>query len=423
MPKMRKNKKGKEMIHKIHLLNFQSHRDTELEFSPGVNVIIGDSRSGKTAILRALNWGRYNKPAGTALNSYWNRNEKKQPIDPFLSSITFDGGDVVTRKRTADFNGYLVMENSLEAVGQDVPEDVEKIWNMSEVNIQKQFDVPFLISESAAEVARFFNKTIKLDKIDQVLSQAETKRRKLNSEIAEKSEALINLKKQDEELQWIETAEVLIESATRREKRIEEKRLNLHALGTMMITLYELKESIEDYPENIDSVLTAMGKAEELHLTIESKKISADNLDELLAQIDLMQQTIGDCPKNIDEISVKMKEAEELDRSIEQKIDKETALKALITGIKAADKNIKELPDNAIVEKISKDIDSATKIESKIFDAEGKYSKLNTLIFDIRSSEDQVKTFDRALTVFNNQLPDTCVLCGARIDKDTICPK
>lgn len=411
------------MIRKIHLLNFQSHKDTELEFSPGVNVIIGDSRSGKTAILRALNWGRYNKPAGTALNSYWNRDKKKQPIDPFLSSITFDGGNQVARKRATDFNGYLIMENLLEAVGQDVPEDVEKIWNMSEVNIQKQFDVPFLISESAAEVARFFNKTIKLDKIDQVLSQAETKRRKLNSEIAEKSETLLKLQKEDGELSWIENAEVLIESATRREKRIEEKRTHLRDLTAKMETLYELEDTIKIFPDNLDSVTKMMEEAEKLHLIVQSKKIKADNLDELLAQIDLMQQTIEDCPKNIDEVLVKIKEAQGLDLSIEQKIDKETALKSLISNIKTAYKNIKELPRDIVVEKILKDIDSAVKIESRIFDTENKYNKLNSLITDIRSNEDQIKTFDRALIVFNNQLPDTCVLCGAKIDKGEICQK
>ena len=39
------------MIKSIQLKNFQSHRDTTLRLSPGVNVIVGDPQNGKTAIL------------------------------------------------------------------------------------------------------------------------------------------------------------------------------------------------------------------------------------------------------------------------------------------------------------------------------------------------------------------------------------
>jgi AAA15 family ATPase/GTPase len=42
-------------IHKFQLLNYKSYIDSEeLEFSPGINVIIGQNNSGKTALLEAL---------------------------------------------------------------------------------------------------------------------------------------------------------------------------------------------------------------------------------------------------------------------------------------------------------------------------------------------------------------------------------
>jgi len=37
------------------------------------------------------------------------------------------------------------------------------MFNFDSVNIQKQMDAPFLLSESAGEVARFFNSTIWLE--------------------------------------------------------------------------------------------------------------------------------------------------------------------------------------------------------------------------------------------------------------------
>ena len=59
------------MIEYIQLRNFQSHKDSELEFSPGVNVIIGDSDQGKTAIMRAFYWLIFGKPSGDSMRK-WN---------------------------------------------------------------------------------------------------------------------------------------------------------------------------------------------------------------------------------------------------------------------------------------------------------------------------------------------------------------
>ena len=42
------------MIKKLHLKNCQSHKDSLLEFSPRLNVFVGDTDSGKSAIIRGL---------------------------------------------------------------------------------------------------------------------------------------------------------------------------------------------------------------------------------------------------------------------------------------------------------------------------------------------------------------------------------
>jgi exonuclease SbcC len=139
------------MISSITLTNFQSHDINFLRLSSGVNVIIGSSDSGKTAILRALNWCVYNRPSGKAHISYWNKDLK----DETTVVITKKQGQVL-RIRGNDFNGYRIARGDpddvsvieLEAVGTDVPEEVTKLLNLSEVNIQRQMDRPFLISES-----------------------------------------------------------------------------------------------------------------------------------------------------------------------------------------------------------------------------------------------------------------------------------
>ena len=53
------------MIKSVELKNFQSHNQSRLEFCDGVNIIVGASDSGKSAILRGLFWVLYNNPNGT----------------------------------------------------------------------------------------------------------------------------------------------------------------------------------------------------------------------------------------------------------------------------------------------------------------------------------------------------------------------
>lgn len=279
------------MIKSIELKNFQSHKDTRLDFHPGVNVIVGSSRSGKTAILRALNWNRYNKPAGLAFNSYWNRDKKKQPIDAFSSTVEFE--DVsIDRNRSSELNGYISEDKRYEALGQGIPEDVETLWNMSEVNIQKQFDTPFLISESAAEVARFFNKTIHLDKIDVVLSNTESKRRKINSSILENSKLQLSLETEIAAMDWVDDVELMITVAEAIQGRIRFKSDTIQMITDALEAINAEHRKLQSIPRNLDKVLKDIAEAEALDAKIEIKIDVEANLHALLKIIEIQKQTM-----------------------------------------------------------------------------------------------------------------------------------
>lgn len=61
------------MIKSIELKNIQSHENTRLDFDKGINVIVGSSNNGKSAILRGLYWARYNRPLGCRLTRKFNQ--------------------------------------------------------------------------------------------------------------------------------------------------------------------------------------------------------------------------------------------------------------------------------------------------------------------------------------------------------------
>src|SRR5256886_4750756 len=50
-------------LHRLRLVNFRQHADTELEFGPGITGIVGPNGSGKTTLLEAIAWAIYGAQA------------------------------------------------------------------------------------------------------------------------------------------------------------------------------------------------------------------------------------------------------------------------------------------------------------------------------------------------------------------------
>jgi len=406
------------MLKSLTLRNYQSHKDTTLEFSPGVNVIVGSSRSGKTATLRALNWVLYNKPAGLAMCSYWNRTAKKLPKNPFSAMVEFDNISI-TRERGELFNGYKTSVGlEYEALGQTVPDDISSTFNLSEVNMQYQFSQPFLISESAAEIARFFNKTIKLDKIDSVLSSAEKKRREANKNIKDGKEALGSLQKEDEELAWIDAVEPLIVLAERSEKRLNDKRISRGTLFNFWVEIAGLQALVDSAPNNLDELLQKMQQSEDFDKKIEEKSVKEDNLKEIVENIRATSDIISSVPDT--ELLVKKMDCiTTFDSEIEIKIDRETALKELISTINLQGKLLNIIvADDALMYALSCMVKAETfdrYLENKI----SLITPLESLINGIKSAEDQIKTQARAIVVYENQMPTTCPTCGKPLEGDS----
>lgn len=193
------------MIKSLEINNIQSHEDTKLNFSDGINVIIGGSNQGKSAILRAFYWLVYNRPVGTsALASHWIVNDKGNLTDSMAVALSNDKGDAVCRYRSKDINAYSVNGETLNVVKTDVPEQVSKALRLSQTNIQRQMDAPFLLSETSGEVARYFNGIVNLNVIDRVLTNAESRRKRTKAETERINDDIKTLQSNLEKYSWID---------------------------------------------------------------------------------------------------------------------------------------------------------------------------------------------------------------------------
>lgn len=153
------------MIQAVHITNFQSHEDSYIEFHPGVNVIVADSRYGKSAILRSMFWCFENKPTGDKFRSRWGGDTS--------STVFFPDGSV-SRVRAGSDNSYTLTTkdgtNEYTGFGVAVPEPVANFLNMDRVNFQRQMDRPFMLDWGPRERGAYLNEITNLEIIDQSIA-------------------------------------------------------------------------------------------------------------------------------------------------------------------------------------------------------------------------------------------------------------
>jgi len=164
-------------ICKLILENFQSHKYTELELSDGLNVIIGASDHGKSAIIRAIKWVLYNEPRGTEFI--------RSGTNYARVTILFDNGNSVIRERTQTKNRYIIVddkgnESIFEGFGNQVPDEVINIHGIckinldenvsSNINISQQLEGAFLVLDTGATKAKVIGKVAYLDIIDNAIT-------------------------------------------------------------------------------------------------------------------------------------------------------------------------------------------------------------------------------------------------------------
>lgn len=141
---------------KIRVKNYQRHKDSQLEVNPGVTALVGKSDHGKSSIVRAINWFCFDRPRGNAF------------VRKGTSSVEVSIDNIAHKKDKSknwyEVDGKLVETNKATAS-----------INISEVNIQRQHDTPFLLDASAGEVARKLSDLIDLTRPQTILKNLKKK--------------------------------------------------------------------------------------------------------------------------------------------------------------------------------------------------------------------------------------------------------
>jgi exonuclease SbcC len=357
-----------EVISSLSLKNYQAHKDTTIEFDPHITAIVGSSDSGKTSLLRSLYWVLQNKPGGTQMVSFWNRKKDGSPKDETSASILIDD-KTITRIRTPDLNGYLLDKKELSAIGREVPEQITQIFNLSDINIGRQFDRHFLLSESSGEVARRLNELVRLDIIDEVLSKAEQLKRANRKAIEANTTAQNEAQTKIEALSWVDKANRVLASA------------------------HELKEGLDTLLETQEQISSIISKVEKLQASI------------------LPSRTRARAKKKIEEIDKLLQ-----DKEITQKLHDN-----IQNVIMRRDVYTKCLDQFKKIRKAKRYFEMLEELKVEKESISLQYNELQTII---SNKEKLDKTTEKAYITMKKvkeDMPDSCPLCGKPLNEEDIC--
>ena len=160
------------LIKSLKLINFQSHKESQINFDEGLTVILGQTDQGKSSIIRALKWVLYNEPRGT----------------DFITAgcklcrvmLEMEDGSLIIRERDGQRNRYILKkdgeEQIFEGFGNSVPLEIIRAHGIpkiyidrdatSAVNLAEQLEAPFLISESGSNRAKALGRLVGIHIID-----------------------------------------------------------------------------------------------------------------------------------------------------------------------------------------------------------------------------------------------------------------
>ena len=292
------------MFKKLLIRNFQSHKKTDVELDPGVNVIAGASDSGKSSMFRSLIWVINNRPPGDSI-----RNWKCKKDDEVYVEIEFGNEPVSIAKNRIGKTSSYVIEDDVEAITyeafkQDVPDEIRSALNMSEINIQSQHDSYFLLNDSPGEVARKLNELTGLDVIDRLFKFINGKILSTKRLLDDASSNIATTTSDIERLSYIdalerdlEALEVLINAYNKKAKEQDE----VHSL---LISLEELDEKIKDYEE----WLTIEKEYEDLKTKVnsyENKNTGYNYIMSLVTNIENIEKQIVNKEKEVVEAKIK----------------------------------------------------------------------------------------------------------------------
>lgn len=238
-------------IKKVILENFQSHKYTEIELDQYLNVIVGPSDHGKTAIIRGIKWALFNEPVG---DFFIREGETECSV-----TIIFNDNIKLKRYRSKTKNAYYIYDNNgeetvFEGFGTKVPQEIIDKTSMrkiildsgqsNSINIGEQLEGPFLLSEKNSTRANAIGRLVGVHIVDNALKDTLKDIRNLNTKRKNYKETLEDLHENLSEYDYLDDLTIKVNKLKNIKDKIHNKQSKLDNL-TQKLKLFQ--KTSEEY--------------------------------------------------------------------------------------------------------------------------------------------------------------------------------
>jgi len=312
-------------IRRVTLNNFQSHKDTVIDFCDGVNVIVGNSDEGKSAVIRGIR---------SVLLDESKNNFVRHGCDFYKVTIEFDDGVTITRVKGDGRNKYLLYNGKEEkefSKFKEMPSDVIDVIGhykvmldpageeVFPVTIGGQHDPYFLISDyfTAPVKARLLGQISGVDVIDRVLKMIQDDVRGNQEQIRDND---LRVRDKEDELKAITPKLNKVEEDVGRTKKLIDNVVGKQEELKVLIDFQEALESVREI-DSMERELVQLKKAlqmlEEIKFEKWDEKVKRkEELEELLSELVSISKGISESEKQLEFYSSDMKVLDEKVRKI-----------------------------------------------------------------------------------------------------------
>lgn len=273
---------------RISVKNCGKVKKADIEFVSGLNVIRGESGSGKSTVLRGIENLVFNSGLDDVITQ--GENEARLTVEYNNHSVT--------KIRKPGKSGYIIDGTSLGTVGRLPLQEVMNAFGFKEVKADKtsirpnflsQFSYPFLVNESPSKIFEYLTITSNAVNLNGVEDAITSDISELKQSKKSKEDTLNTLKQMILSSSEILKHESEIKNVESLLSSYEKKRTKLNLLEDILTKISKLTTKIDDYNSKIYLLEESLNKIKNLDIDydkIHSKTSTMCKLEELITRFE-----------------------------------------------------------------------------------------------------------------------------------------
>ncbi len=357
-------------LHRLRLVNFRQHADTEIVFGDGITGIIGPNGSGKTSLLEAIAWAIYGNPAARGDKDSI-RNLRAKARAPVRVELEFGLGSHAFRVERGLNNAELyqdgvVVANSLK----EVTSRLQRVLGMTHdeffnTYFTGQKELAVLADATRPERAAFLSRVLRHEQITLAQERVRERRNALGHEVEGLETGLPPQAELEKERKVAETRlagarkaatgaaaertktqQALAEEEPRWQQWVERRERTLSLHGDLRVAEQGVVVARQEFQRLDKELAEALGAREELR-KLEGEVAPISKLKTELAELDRLQRedaarreeqaSLAELTRNLNVLDRRIAELAEADAALERATQESRALtERLETADKAA---------------------------------------------------------------------------------------